>query len=70
MSVEQVKKTISTVYSCVKIINDLKSKASLKEEEQIRLDANKKHIELMLTKDWFLEELLEEQKMELEAIIG
>lgn len=70
MSVEQVKKSISTAYNCVKIINELKSKVSLKEEEQIRLEANKKHIELMLTKDWFLEELLEEQKIELEALIG
>ena len=70
MTVEQIKKSISTAYSSVKIIKELQSKLSLKEDEQVRLDANKKHIELMLTKDWFVEELLEEQKAELEAIIG
>jgi hypothetical protein len=66
---EQIKKSISTVYNSVKIINELKSKASLKEEEQIRLEANKKHIELMLSKGWFVEELLEEQKNELKDIV-
>ncbi len=69
MTVEQVKKSISTAYSSVKIIKELQSKLSLKEDEQVRLDSNKKHIELMLTKDWFLEELLEEQKVELESVI-
>jgi hypothetical protein len=65
---EQIEKSISAAYDSVNLIAELKAKESLTEEEVDRLDRNKKHIGIMLTKEWFVNALTAKQKKELNAI--
>jgi hypothetical protein len=65
---EQVAKHIVDAYDSVTLIATLKTKPSLTEKETKRLAANKKHIEIMLSLDWFSSALTPEQKTELEAV--
>lgn len=65
---EQIDKSILAAYDSVNLINKLKAKESLTEEEVDRLDRNKKHIEIMLAKEWFSNGLTKAQKKELESI--
>lgn len=66
---ERVAKSISAAYDSVDLITALKSKKKPTAEEVEILDSNKKHIEIMLAKDWFVAALTAEQKAELEALI-
>ena len=68
ITAEQAAKSVSAAYDSVNLIAELKAKESLTEEEVDRLDRNKKHIEIMLAKEWFAKALTEEQKAELVAI--
>ena len=68
ITAEQAAKSVSAAYDSVNLIAELKAKESLTEEEVDRLDRNKKHIEIMLTKEWFAKALTAEQKAELVAI--
>lgn len=65
---EQAAKSVSAAYDSVNLIAELKAKESLTEEEVDRLDRNKKHIKIMLGKEWFTKALTTEQKAELVAI--
>jgi len=67
---EQIDKSILAAYDSVNLINELKAKESLTEEEVDRLDRNKKHIEIMLAKEWFSNGLTKAQKTELQSIIA
>jgi valyl-tRNA synthetase len=66
---EQVAKSVLAAYDSVALITPLKSKKKPTAEEVEILDSNKKHIEIMLAKDWFVAALTAEQKAELEALI-
>ncbi len=66
---EEAQKSILAAYDSVKLINDLKAKESLTEQESDSLKRNVEHIGIMLGKDWFASELTAEQKSELEAIV-
>jgi len=66
---ERVAKSVSAAYDSVDLITPLKSKKKPTAEEVETLDSNKKHIEIMLAKDWFVAALTAEQKAELEALI-
>lgn len=68
ITAEQAAKSVSAAYDSVNLIAELKAKESLTEEEVDRLDRNKKHIEIMLAKEWFVKALTVEQKAELVAI--
>lgn len=62
---DQVQHSISAAFDSVNLINELKTKSSLTEEEQDRLDRNKEHLVIMLGKDWFETGLTEQQKNEI-----
>ena len=69
LSTEQIQKSVLAAYDSVTIINDLKTKSSLTEEEELSLERNVKHIEIMMAKEWFIGALSSVQKSELESII-
>jgi hypothetical protein len=66
---EQTQRSISAAFDSVNLINELKLKTSLTEEEQDRLDRNKEHLTIMLGKDWFESGLTEQQKNEINACL-
>lgn len=66
---DQVQRSISASFDSVNLINELKLKTSLTEEEQDRLDRNKEHLTIMLGKDWFESGLTEQQKNEINACL-
>lgn len=65
---EEVQNSVLAAYDSVNLINDLKAKESLTEDEQYTLKRNEEHIAIMLGKDWFVEGLTPEQKNELDAL--
>lgn len=67
---EQIEKSILAAYDSVNLINELKAKESLTQEETNTLERNKKHIEIMLGYEWFSNGLTAQQKTELELIIA
>jgi hypothetical protein len=66
---EQLQASISAAYDSVSLINDLKLKDTLTEEDTACLERNIKHIEIMLGKEWFIGALNSSQKTELQSII-
>jgi hypothetical protein len=67
---EQIQRSISAAFDSVNLINELKTKPSLTEEEQSRLDRNKEHLIIMLAKDWFDAGLTEQQKSDINACLS
>lgn len=67
---EQTQRSISAAFDSVNLINELKTKPSLTEEEQSRLDRNKEHLIIMLGKDWFEAGLTEQQKNDINACLS
>ena len=67
---EQTQRSISAAFDSVNLINELKTKPSLTEEEQSRLDRNKEHLIIMLGKDWFDAGLTEQQKNDINACLS
>jgi hypothetical protein len=65
---EEVQKSISAAYDSVNLINSLKLKESLTEEETDCIKRNKEHIKIMLDRDWFVGGLTTQQKTELKAV--
>ena len=66
---EQLQRSISAAFDSVNLINELKTKLSLTEEEQDRLDRNKEHLTIMLGKDWFSNGLTEQQKNDINTCL-
>jgi len=66
---DQVQRSISAAFDSVNLINELKTKSSLSEEEQSRLDRNKEHLVIMLGKDWFEAGLTEQQKTDINTCL-
>ena len=67
---EQTQRSISAAFDSVNLINELKTKPSLTEEEQSRLDRNKEHLVIMLGKDWFEAGLTEQQKNDINTCLS
>lgn len=65
---EQIEKSVSAAYDSVNLINELNSKESKTEEDTDTINRNKEHVKIMLGKDWFVEALTSEQKVELKGI--
>ena len=65
---EQVAKSVSAAYDSVNLINELKTKENLTEEETGTLTRNEEHIRLMMGKEWFVAGLTDKQITELQAI--
>lgn len=68
MTPEQVAKSVSAAYDSVNLINELKAKETLTEEETETLTRNEEHIRIMMGKVWFVAGLTDEQITELQAI--
>lgn len=66
---EQVQRSISAAFDSVSLINELKAKPSLTEEEQDRLNRNVEHLRIMLAKEWFSEGLTEQQTIYIDACL-
>ncbi len=56
---EQIARHYSAAMDSVNLINALVSKASLTEEDQARIKANKDHLEIMVAKDFWTDEDLQ-----------
>lgn len=65
---EQVEKMVLATYDSFNLINELKAKETLSEEETKILDLNEQHVRFVLTQNWFIAGLTKEQKTELETI--
>ena len=59
---------MSAAYDSVAIINELKPKSEKTDEEKDMLARNEGHIRIMMSKDWFVNALTEEQIAELKSI--
>lgn len=66
---EQIAKSVSAAYDSVNLINELKAKTELTEDENATIDRNVEHLRIMLAKEWFANALTAEQKAELEALV-
>lgn len=69
VTAEQAAKSVLAAYDSVNLINELRAKAQLTEDEQDTLTRNVEHIAIMLGKEWFATALTAEQKTELEGLI-
>lgn len=67
---DQTQRSISSAFDSVNLVNELKTKTSLTEEEQGRLDRNKEHLTIMLGKDWFEAGLTEQQKTDINTCLS
>jgi valyl-tRNA synthetase len=73
---EEIQKSILAAYDSVNLINNLiKIDASSFSEKELKehidtIERNKKHIEIMLAKEWFANGLTKAQKSELKVIIA
>lgn len=64
---EQIEKNVSAAFDSVNLINELRQKETLTEEEQDTITRNQQHLEIMLKKDWFSKALSSKQKTEINA---
>ena len=69
VTAEQAAKSVLAAYDSVNLIEELRAKATLSEEESETLTRNVEHIAIMLGKEWFVAALTAEQKTELEGLI-
>jgi hypothetical protein len=65
---EEVAKSISAAYDSINLINELKAKETLTEDETAALARNEKHIRIMMGFEWFVAGLTDLQVTELQAI--
>ena len=65
---EEVAKSVSATYDSVNLINELKAKETLTEDETATLARNEKHVRIMMGFEWFVAGLTDLQVTELQAI--
>jgi hypothetical protein len=68
LTAEQVAKSVSAAYDSVNLLNELKVKETLTEEETATVARNEEHIRIMMGKEWFVAGLTDAQITELQAI--
>jgi hypothetical protein len=68
LTAEQKQKSVLASYDSLNLITELRAKENLTDEEKEALKRNEQHIRIMLTNDWFTDELTAEQKTELSKI--
>lgn len=68
LTAEQVAKSVSAAYDSVNLLNELKAKETLTEEETETVTRNEEHIRIMMGKEWFVAGLTNAQITELQAI--
>ena len=68
LTAEQVAKSVSAAYDSVNLLNELKVKETLTEEETATVTRNEEHIRIMMGKEWFIGGLTKKQVTELQKI--
>lgn len=68
LTAEQVAKSVAAAYDSVVLLNELKAKEVLTEEETATVARNEEHIRIMLGKEWFVAGLTKKQVTELQKI--
>jgi hypothetical protein len=68
LTAEQVAKSVSAAYDSVNLLNELKAKETLTEEETATVARNEEHIRIMMGKEWFVAGLTKKQVTELQKI--
>ena len=68
LTTEQKERSVLACYDSLNLVNELKAKSTLTEEETDTLKRNEEHIRIMLQKDWFVGQLTTKQKTELSKI--
>lgn len=68
LTTEQKERSVLACYDSFNLVNELKAKSTLTEEETDTLKRNEEHIRIMLKKDWFVDELTPKQETELSKI--
>jgi hypothetical protein len=68
LTIEQKQKSVLASYDSFNLVTELKAKETLTEEDIDMLKRNEEHIRIMLTKEWFANELTAKQKTELSKI--
>lgn len=68
LTTEQKERSVLACYDSLNLVNELKAKSTLTEEETDTLKRNEEHIRIMLQKDWFVGQLTAKQKTELSKI--
>lgn len=68
LTTEQKERSVLACYDSFNLVNELKAKSTLTEEETDTLKRNEEHIRIMLKKDWFVGELTPKQETELSKI--
>lgn len=66
---EQIQQSVSAAFDSVNLINELKAKQSLTEEEQDTLNRNQQHLKIMMGKNWFKNNLSSNQQNEINAAV-
>lgn len=65
---KEVAKSVSAAYDSINLINELKAKETLTEDETAALARNEEHIRIMMGFEWFVAGLTDLQVTELQAI--
>lgn len=68
LTTEQKERSVLACYDSLNLVNELKAKSTLTEEETDTIKRNEEHIRIMLKKDWFVGQLTAKQKTELSKI--
>ena len=68
LTAEQVAKSVAAAYDSVNLLNELKAKEVLTEEETATVTRNEEHIRIMMGKEWFVGGLTKKQVTELQKI--
>lgn len=68
LTTEQKERSVLACYDSLNLVNELKAKSTLTEEETDTIKRNEEHIRIMLKKDWFIAQLTAKQKTELSKI--
>lgn len=67
---EQIEKSISSAFDSVNLINNLNLLTDKTEDDIYRININIKHLNIMMSKDWFINNLSKEQKENINKICG
>ena len=69
MTNEEIQRSIVSTYDSVDLINQLEALETLTQEDLDTIDRNKRHLEIMMAKNWFLEALTIGQIEEINSVI-
>jgi hypothetical protein len=67
---EIIDKTVESSFHSVDLINKLKTQMSLSEDDQATMQRNIDHLNLLLSKEWYVEALTEEQRAEVDSAVN